>query len=71
MAKTNYETKRDVRLQIFVTSKVDDRLDEMAEIMGLTKNELVRYFISQGLMGYDAGVKVLREQANKLSVANE
>lgn len=67
MAMTKYEERRDVRLQLFVTSKVDDRLDEMAGIMGLTKNELIRYFISQGLMGYDSGIKVLREQAEKLA----
>lgn len=53
--------KRDVRLQIFVTSEIDDKLETYSSVMGLSKNELVRYAISQLLLGYEESVKIVKE----------
>lgn len=53
--------KRDVRLQIFVTSEIDDKLEMYSGVMGLSKNELVRYAISQLLLGYEESIKMVKE----------
>ena len=41
---------RMIRLQAFVTPEVDDRLDDLAEVMGMHKNEIVRVAIANYLL---------------------
>lgn len=55
--------KRDVRLQIFVTAEMDDKITDIADIMGMTKNEICRYAIGQLVLGYETGVSILKQKA--------
>ena len=57
--------KRNVRLQVFVSADVDDRLDELCEIMGLRKNELVRVAIANYLFGLSESVDIVKAIADK------
>ena len=59
------ELKKDVRLQVFVTSGVDDKLTDMAEIMGLSKNEVVRVAIAQYMAAYENTVRMITKEVNK------
>ena len=56
------EQKRDVRLQIFITEQQDSKLTDLADIMGMTKNELARYAIANLSVGYSMAVDVLKEK---------
>ena len=56
---------RNVRLQVFVSSDVDDRLDDLSEIMGLHKNEIVRVAIANYLLGITEGVNVAKSIVEK------
>lgn len=53
--------KRDVRLQIFVTQSMDDKLDDVAELMGMSKNELCRMAIGNLILGYNKSIDILKE----------
>lgn len=57
--------RRDVRLQVFVTPRIDDKIMDLAEIMGLNKNDIVRMAIAQYMASYDATVKMIGEQIQK------
>lgn len=57
--------KRNVRLQIFVSSDVDDRLDDLSEIMGMHKNEIIRVAIANYLFGLSESVNIVRNIAEK------
>ena len=56
---------RNVRLQVFVSSDVDDRLDDLCEIMGLHKNEIVRVAIANYLLGITESVNVAKSLVEK------
>lgn len=56
--------KRDVRLQIFVTPVMDDKITDIAELMGMNKNEVVRMAIGQLVLGYDASIDLLKKSVN-------
>lgn len=57
--------KRDVRLQVFVTPDMDDRLTDISDIMGMSKNEMVRYAIGTMCASWSAGVKIATEKFDK------
>lgn len=57
--------KQDVRLQVFVTSEMDDNLDMLSELMGLRKNEIVRVAIANYVAGFKQGVGLVREYVEK------
>ena len=57
--------KRNVRLQIFVSADVDDRLDDLSEIMGMHKNEIIRVAIANYLFGLSESVNIVRNIAEK------
>jgi predicted transcriptional regulator len=54
-----------VRLQAFVTPEVDDRLDDLAEVMGMHKNEIIRVAIANYLFGMQESVNIVRDMAEK------
>ena len=56
---------RNVRLQLFVSPDVDDRLDDLSEIMGLHKNEIVRVAIANYLLGINESVNVAKSLVKK------
>lgn len=53
--------KKDIKYSVFVTSAMDDDVSIIAENMGISKNEYVRYCIAQGVMGYKQSCKLLNE----------
>lgn len=53
--------KRDVRLQIFVTQSMDDKLDDVAELMGMSKGELCRMAIGNLILGYNKSIDIMKE----------
>lgn len=57
--------KRNVRLQIFVSDDVDDKLDDLSEVMGMHKNEIIRVAIANYLLGLSESVNIVREIAIK------
>lgn len=56
---------RNVRLQVFVSSDVDDKLDDLSEVMGMHKNEIVRVAIANYLFGMCESVNMVRDIAEK------
>lgn len=54
--------KYPVRIQLNVSEEMDDNLDDMAEMMGITKTEYIRFIIGQSLMGQKQAVEVLRDK---------
>ena len=68
--KKNFKS---VRLQVFVSSDVDDRLDDLSEVMGMHKNEIVRVAIANYLFGLSESVNIARgivEKQMKLEFDN-
>lgn len=63
--------KKDVRLQVFITNNMDDKLDDMASIMGLHKNEIVRVAIANYLYGYGQSVNLVRELVTSGDVSGD
>lgn len=59
------DIKKDVRLQVFVTDSMDDKLSDLAKIMGMRKNEVVRVAIATYLAGFDQSISILRDYASK------
>lgn len=54
--------KYPVRIQLNVSEEMDDSLDDMAELMGITKTEYIRFIIGQSLMGQKQAREMLREK---------
>lgn len=57
--------KRDVRLQVFVTASVDDKISDMAEIMGINKNDVVRMAIAQYIASYETTVQMIKNEVQE------
>lgn len=57
--------KKDVRLQVFITEEMDDNLSDLSQLMGMRKNELVRYAIAQLVMGYNLGIRELKSRVDE------
>lgn len=58
-------TKKDIRLQVFVTESMDDDLNDLAELMGMRKNDIVRVAIANYIMGYKTSVNMVRDYVNQ------
>ncbi|NLJ90442.1 MAG: CopG family transcriptional regulator [Clostridiales bacterium] len=56
---------RNVRLQIFVSDDIDNKLDDLSEIMGMHKNEIIRVAIANYLFGMSESVNIVRDIAKK------
>ena len=63
---SNIDNKKDIRYQVFVTSTMDDKVTQIAQVMGLSKMELIRYFIAQGCLAYESGMKMIQDNADKI-----
>ena len=53
------KNSRNVRLQVFVSADVDDRLDDLSEVMGMHKNEIIRVAIANHLFGLSESVNIV------------
>ncbi len=56
------DNKKDVKYNLFVTSKMDNDVAIMAELMGISKMEFVRMCLGQAMMGYKTGIDVVKEK---------
>lgn len=56
---------KDVRLQIYVTSTMDDQIDDIANLMGLTKADFIRYALANAINAQNQTIEILRELAQK------
>ena len=54
-----------VRIQLFVTESMDDQLDDMADVMQITKPELIRYILGQALIGQKAVIDAVKEKVDR------
>lgn len=63
---SNIDNKKDVKIQLYITSKMDDKLQFACDSLGLSKSEMIRYFIAQGCMGFDESIKMLRDNTDKI-----
>lgn len=63
---SNSDNKKDVKIQLYITTKMDDKLDLIVDTMGLSKSEVIRYFIAQGCMGFDQSISLIRDNADKI-----
>ena len=59
------KVKNNIRQQVYISERMDDELDNLCELMGLTKNELIRYAISNLILGYSKSVELVREEVEK------
>lgn len=50
--------KQDIRIQLFVTERMDNDLDDMSELMGLRKNEVIRMAIANYVAAYKGGMQL-------------
>ena len=53
--------KKDIRLQVFVSAQMDDKITDIADVMGITKNGFVRYCIANGVLGFEQTYKLMNE----------
>lgn len=60
------DNKKDVKIQLYITATMDDKLQLAADALGLSKLDVIRYFIAQGCLGLDEGIKIVRENADKI-----
>lgn len=61
MTSVKSNPKKDVRLQVFVTEQMDDTLMDLAELMGMHKNDVVRVAIAQYVASWNQSVKMVKE----------
>lgn len=57
--------RKDVRLTVFVTPKMDDQLDEIATLQGLSKHELIRTALASYIGGWNQSVQLVRQMADE------
>lgn len=57
--------RKDVRLTVFVTPKMDDQLDEIATLQGLSKHELIRTALANYIGGWNQSIQLVRQMADE------
>lgn len=65
MALKGSTGKYPVRLTLYITEEMDDQLDDIANIMNISKNEFIRFQLGNALLGVNKAVEVLRNKANE------
>lgn len=54
--------KYPIRLNLFINEEMDDSLDEISQLMGITKHEYIRFIIGQSLAGHREAVQFMKEK---------
>lgn len=49
------------KIHVTVSDKVYDQITEYAETLGISRAQLCTQFINQGIVGWSAGLSVLRD----------
>lgn len=57
--------KYPIRIQLNVSEEMDDNLSDMADLMGITKTEYIRFIVGQALMGQKQAVEMMRDEVMK------
>lgn len=57
--------KRDVRLTVFVTAKMDDQLDHISDLQGLSKHEVIRLALANYIGGWNQSVELVKQLADE------
>ena len=61
---------KDVRLQTYITSNMNAQIEDIAETMGLTKSDFIRYALSNAINAQSQTLEVLKvlaiEELNKI-----
>lgn len=60
--------KQDIKLQMYITEKMDDLISYYSELQGISRSDFVRMCISQTVMGYELSVKMIREEVQAKSL---
>lgn len=63
--------KKDVRLQLFITGKMDDKLDDMVSLMGMHKNEIIRVAIANYLYTWGQSVNLVKDLITSGDVSSD
>ena len=59
---SEYDSRKDVRYTVFVTSNMDNDISNMAELMGLSKMDYIRMCLAQSILGYKTGIEAIKTQ---------
>lgn len=59
--------KYPIKINLFISEEMDDRLDDVCEVMGVAKHDFIRVTLGNALMGFDTAKKVFREKVNEES----
>ena len=57
--------RKDVRLTVFVTAKMDDQLDDIATLQGLSKHELIRTALANYIGGWNQSIELVRQMTDE------
>ena len=57
--------KYPIRIQLNVSEEMDDNLSDMADLMGITKTEYIRFIVGQSLMGQKKALEMMRDEVKK------
>lgn len=57
--------RKDVRLTVFVTAKMDDQLDDIATLQGLSKHELIRTALANYIGSWNQSIELVRQMADE------
>lgn len=60
-------TRKDIRLVVMITPKMDDDLEMMAELQGLCKSDVVRFAVSQYVSNYKMAVQFAKDKISDLT----
>ncbi len=58
---SDIDNKKDVKYALYVTSKMDEDINQMADLMGVSKHEFIRMAIAQAMLGYKTSLQMVRE----------
>lgn len=57
--------RKDIRLTVFITEKMDDQLDDIATLQGLSKHELIRTALANYIGGWNQSVRLVQQFADE------
>lgn len=60
------DAKKEVKIALFITEKMDDQLEQMACLMGITKHEYIRFCIAQSTLGYKTSIEFIQKKLSQL-----
>ena len=64
MARVN----KDIKFQMYISEKMENRIEYYADLQGISKSEFVRNCIAQVLQGYASGEDLLKGIVDKYGI---